>query len=666
MKPFPENPEKILDHHIPGYHQYVLDGTPRLSFVSQNLCDLLCCKKEDLMQDGWDGYAALVHPEDRESYTKFISALSQTGGSRNLCYRLLLPDGKILHVSDSMAVSKQADGTLTADSTLSDITALQEENRQLRFLNETVPCGFMRYTCEKFPRVTYLNDQMLRMLRFPENGVGSEELDFYRGNIYMMIPLDQRRRFSEFLQQVYTQETTIAGELTVQRFDGTNARLYGWVTRCKNEQGQEEFQSVCMDVTDRYRRKKEQETEQYIKALSEVYDKIFKYDFESGTVTCLYGQNSGMFRWLQNIPMPMEEATEQWISGTVEQGDLARVREFFRENCKQTEEDSLPPQIKYRAMSSSGEVRTYAGIFLNIGPTVRMYCCRHVVEEQENSSLRSENVALRTMNENMQELVMRFTEGIVAFEVLGDQVRPLYSSDNVCQFFGYSKEQWLKMAREQTSIRQFVSRSGVEYESFMKLLEVGEAEFTYMDTAIGGYRRIKAVCSHKQEDPGVPRYVMLYNLEEQEKKIIEAQPERQVYIRTFGYFDVFVGGTPIAFRNKKSKELFALLVDRRGGYVSSEEAISYLWEDEPANSVTLARYRKVALRLKNILEEYGIADIVEAVDGKRRIVPEKLGCDLYDYLSGTPEHAQLFKGSYLTNYSWGENTLGELLGDAMF
>ena len=120
---------------------------------------------------------------------------------------------------------------------------------------------------------------------------------------------------------------------------------------------------------------------------------------------------------------------------------------------------------------------------------------------------------------------------------------------------------------------------------------------------------------------------------------------------------------PIAFRNKKSKELFALLVDRRGGYVSSEEAISFLWEDEAVNAVTLSRYRKVALRLKNILEEYGITDVIESIDGKRRIVTEKVRCDLYDYLSQKEEFAQLFKGSYLTNYSWGETTLGELLNE---
>ena len=123
--------------------------------------------------------------------------------------------------------------------------------------------------------------------------------------------------------------------------------------------------------------------------------------------------------------------------------------------------------------------------------------------------------------------------------------------------------------------------------------------------------------------------------------------------------------SPSRSGTKKSKELLALLVDRRGGFVTSDEAISFLWEEEPVNSVTLARYRKMALRLKNILEEYGIAEILESVDGKRRIVPERVSCDLYDYLSGKEEFAPLFKGTYLTNYSWGETTLGELMNDSL-
>lgn len=78
-----------------------------------------------------------------------------------------------------------------------------------------------------------------------------------------------------------------------------------------------------------------------------------------------------------------------------------------------------------------------------------------------------------------------------------------------------------------------------------------------------------------------------------------------IFIRTFGYFDVFVDGVPILFRSEKAKELLALLVDRRGGYVSSSEAISILWENEPLSDQTRSRYRKVAMRLKDTLEQFG-------------------------------------------------------------
>lgn len=186
-------------------------------------------------------------------------------------------------------------------------------------------------------------------------------------------------------------------------------------------------------------------------------------------------------------------------------------------------------------------------------------------------------------------------------------------------------------------------------------------KYVYFDMNRNAYRRIRAICSRKYNGTG-KCYVMLYNLDVQKSE----PSEPLVRIRTFGYFDVFVGEQPIAFRNEKSKELFALLIDRRGGFVSSEEAIGFLWENEPASSLTMARYRKVALRLKNILEEYGVADIVESVNGKRRLIPELVKCDLYDYLIGKQEYAQLFKGSYLTNYSWGETTLAELTGDYLY
>ena len=666
MKNTLNNMENILSQNISGFHVYVLTDPIHLSYVSENLCEMVGFTENELLSESEDLYTALVHPADRKTYSEFIYNLKQKEQTLTCEYRLVKKDGTALYVSDTVTTKKLDKGTLVGYSVLTDVTDIKKENNNLQFLNETIPCGFIKYTCEKQPKVTYINKQMMDFLRFPKAREGElDYLELYKDNIFLMIPMEERRRFALYLNRVYTAGAPIAGEMTLLRCDGTRAYMFGWVTKCVNEQGVEEFQSVCMDITERHQAKKANETKRYIKALTEIYDKIFEYDLSNNTVNCLYSNNSPMFKWLENIPMQMEDATDKWITGTVVQEELEKVKSFFNDfrQKKLYKLGEKPPQITYRAKSSSGEIKTYSGIFLKMDDSVSFYCCRCIADSEEADTLRNENISLK---ENMQELVMQFTEGVAAFEVSDNYVTPLYASDNVCEFFGIAKDEWLPLMKQSTLIKDFVARSEVAYEDFAELLRTGEAEFTYYDFNVECERRIRAICSPKLPTAS-PRYVLLFNIDDtilSENK--EPPPDKAVSIRTFGYFDVFVGEKPIAFRNKKSKELFALLVDRRGGYITSEEAISFLWEDEPVSSVTLARYRKVALRLKNILEEYGISDVVESVDGKRRIVMEKVQCDLYDYLSGKEEYSQLFKGSYLTNYSWGETTLAELAGNMLF
>lgn len=145
--------------------------------------------------------------------------------------------------------------------------------------------------------------------------------------------------------------------------------------------------------------------------------------------------------------------------------------------------------------------------------------------------------------------------------------------------------------------------------------------------------------------------------------VLKSPEENRIFIRTFGYFDVFVDGQPIHFQGGQAKELMALMVDRRGGYLSSGEAIACLWENEPATKTTLARLRKVAMRLKNSLEEAGILEIVQSKNGERRIVPEKVSCDYYDFLDQRSRGSAVFPGAYMTNYSWAENTLANMISE---
>jgi hypothetical protein len=138
-------------------------------------------------------------------------------------------------------------------------------------------------------------------------------------------------------------------------------------------------------------------------------------------------------------------------------------------------------------------------------------------------------------------------------------------------------------------------------------------------------------------------------------------PEKQIFIRTFGHFDIFVNGHPIEFSSGKAKELLALLVDRGGGIVTTEEMLTYLWE-ERANDARSRNYcRKIVQRLHERLEQYGIGDIIIRHNRGRSLDTSKVMCDYYEYLEGKESRKTEFCGEYMTNYSWGEDRLIELL-----
>ena len=682
----------VLDHYVTGYHQYVLEKPVHVCFASRNLCEMTGCSADELAHTKKDLYASRVHPGDRKKYRAFLARAAEEEGTFFLEYRLVTKDNRVLLVRDSFTSKKADDGTMTGYSVLSDISDLSVKLEDQRFLTEIIPFGLLRYTCEKQPRVTYVNQNMLDLLHFSQNDSGEVDyLELYKSNVFLMIPMEERHRFSRYLDRVYKSDRPLAGEMKLLCFDGARVNVFGWVAHSRNDQGEEEFLCVCMDISERQEAVKAAAENRYLKTLTDVYDKIFEFDIDSNTVKCLACEESSMFNKYLDLSMQIGTACEKWIVSSVISEERDKVRTFFDRFVHRNlgGDYGNPPQITYHAMSSDGTIRHYSGTFVKAAEASSYYyCCSDIADPDEAEILRTENDQLKR---NMQHLIRDFVDGVAAFEVTEDEhIRPLFTSDNVCDFFGFSREEWIDMIKDPVPIRQMIAYSGVSYEDFQALMEKGVYDFTYYDSKAGQERRIRANCSSAEAGSHAARFIMLYWGDGSEAadengpagSVSPASADNSavgpvgspdatgatalpVRIRTFGHFDVFVGNRPIAFRNKKSEELFALLVDRRGGFITSEEAIGYLWADESANSLTLARYRKAALRLKNTLEEYGIADIIETVDGKRRIIPEKVSCDLFDYLSGEKQYAQLFRGSYMSNYSWAEITLGQLQGELM-
>ena len=138
----------------------------------------------------------------------------------------------------------------------------------------------------------------------------------------------------------------------------------------------------------------------------------------------------------------------------------------------------------------------------------------------------------------------------------------------------------------------------------------------------------------------------------------DAVTENRVFVKTFGYFDIFVNRKPVYFSSAKAKEFMALLVDRQGSSVSTEQAISVLWPDRDYDESVQSLFRKVLRSLRNSLSDAGILDIL--IDGRnqRSIDITKFKCDAYDYEEWDAVAVNSFHGEYMVNYSWAEFTAG--------
>lgn len=141
---------------------------------------------------------------------------------------------------------------------------------------------------------------------------------------------------------------------------------------------------------------------------------------------------------------------------------------------------------------------------------------------------------------------------------------------------------------------------------------------------------------------------------------------KKIFVRTFGYFDVYVNKNLLHFPNKKSKELLAYLVDRRGSAVNNEQAITILWEDAVNDSLYQNRLRRVVKDLRDTLRRAGAEEMLISHPNSRAIDLKTFDCDYYRYIQDKNRNPSAFPEAYMSEYSWAEETLGYLihLGDS--
>lgn len=145
-------------------------------------------------------------------------------------------------------------------------------------------------------------------------------------------------------------------------------------------------------------------------------------------------------------------------------------------------------------------------------------------------------------------------------------------------------------------------------------------------------------------------------------RLLLQRQQKEVYIQTFGRFLVQKNGKPLPLSGK-AKEILALIVTRRGKEISNEELYSTIWEDRPYGNVEMTVYYNALRRLKQVLKEAHLEDLLISTQRGQLVNTSLFDCDYYAWQDKNMGQRERFEGEFMSEYSWGEYFLAGILND---
>ena len=143
-------------------------------------------------------------------------------------------------------------------------------------------------------------------------------------------------------------------------------------------------------------------------------------------------------------------------------------------------------------------------------------------------------------------------------------------------------------------------------------------------------------------------------------RLLSRRQKKRLFIRTFGRFVVFDGDKAVPLTGK-AKEILALLVAKRGKEISNEEIYDTLWEGRSYSNDNMSVFYNALRRLRLALKKAALEDLLISTPHGQMINLSLFNCDYYDYLDDQSEPHSGFDGEFLSEYSWGEVFLADLV-----
>ncbi len=431
---------------------------------------------------------------------------------------------------------------------------------------------------------------------------------------------------------------------------------------------------------------KEQEIQKKTESLKKSYSFIIKIDLEKDTMEFIHKVTPRSIGISYDVVLTLESANDYFLNNFVMPEDRKKVELLFAriialkgfEDSTALEEDI---QAVYSFQFSDGEIRKYGASVVFLDKRNVLLCGRDMTDAKSSQELiHMWRILQKLWNHCNSTLSALYMEGFT-LEISEKMIYPLFISKTVCKRMQIGEKELREISENGISVPEFCSRLGMKRTDCNAILTRETDVVSLADErGLKNDYHVKVFSSQSnnevfsvvlsQESIGKTSIINPIAASNDAMKPDKAASadngmfipgkNSRSWIRTFGNFDVFVAGVPIRFTSAKAKELLAVLVDRRGGSLTAEEAIAYLWEDKPTDKQVMSNYRKVAMKMHETLDEYGIGELVINHKGIRSLNMSVVDCDLYRFLIKDKSDTDYFHGQYMQNYSWGEATLATI------
>ena len=136
--------------------------------------------------------------------------------------------------------------------------------------------------------------------------------------------------------------------------------------------------------------------------------------------------------------------------------------------------------------------------------------------------------------------------------------------------------------------------------------------------------------------------------------------QKRLFVQTFGNFELFADGKPVAFKYSRTKEIVARLINNRGAQTTNGEIIATLWEDDGDPEKKASYLSNLRQDLQNTFAKLKLNGVILKQRGSLAIAADRIECDLYDWLEKRQDSRYHYLGDYMNQYSWPETMHAEL------